>query len=105
MIYFPSTLTPVPYSPGYFWDVKKHKLFSIKVGGMLRELKMLRAHPAMFNYGRFTYSKGGLSVGDPYYRVSVNGRYRYLTVASLKKLELVHYDMPVIERVEEYENS
>jgi len=104
MIYFPADLTPLPYCPGYFWDVEEHKLFSIKVGGVLRELKMLRAHPAMFTSGRFTYSKGGLRVGDPYYRVSVNGRYRYLTFSSLKKLELVHYDMPVIRRVEN-ENS
>jgi hypothetical protein len=38
MIHLPSTLTPVPRYPGYFWDVKSHKMFSLKVGGELREM-------------------------------------------------------------------
>jgi hypothetical protein len=38
MIYLPATLTPVPRYPGYFWDVKSHKMFSLKVGGELREM-------------------------------------------------------------------
>jgi hypothetical protein len=102
MIYFPATLTPVPYSPGYFWDVSKKKLFSIKVGGVLRELAVKKAHPAMFRHPGA--SRLGLSVGDKFYRISVDGKARYLPVKSLEKLEIVHYHMPVIMRVE-YENQ
>jgi len=98
MIYFPDTLTPVPNCPGYFWDVKKEKLFSIKIGGVLRELKMLTAHPAMFTHRTSRWLN--LKPGQRYYRVSVEGRNRYLPLAGLKKLEVVHYDMPIIERVE-----
>lgn len=98
MIYFPADLTPVPHCPGYFWDMQKERLFSLKMGGVLRELKMLRAHPAMFRYGNSRWLN--LDVGDKYYRISVDGKNRYLPVASLKRLEMVHYHIPVIERVE-----
>lgn len=94
MIYFPATLTPVPASPGYFWDVQSHKLYSIKVGGVLRELRMRRLHGAAFQYG-FSRFPGAMAVGDKYYTISVNGRRRHLSLKNLKKLELVHYDMPV----------
>jgi hypothetical protein len=102
MIYFPATFTPVPNSPGYFWDVSKKKLFSLKVGGVLRELAVKKAHHAMFRYPGAAFL--GLNVGDKYYRISVNGRNRYLPVKSLEKLEIVHYNMPVIMRVE-HENQ
>lgn len=102
MIYFPETLTPVPLCPGYFWDVKKEKLFSLKVGGVLKELAVKTGHQAMFRHPGATFL--GINVGDKFYKVSVNGRNRYLPVASLKKLEIVHYKMPVIERVA-YENQ
>lgn len=99
MIYFPDTLTPVPNSPGYFWDIKKQKLFSLKVGGVLRELKCRKLHPAAFNYRSFRFTN--IQPGDLVYQISVDGRHKYLTVRSLKKLEMVHYTMPVIERVED----
>lgn len=98
MIYFPDTLTPVPNCPGYFWDISSHKLFSLKIGGVLRELKVLKAHPSMFRHNGARFLP--VDVGELYYRVSVNGRKRYLPVKSLKKLELVHYHMPIIKRVE-----
>lgn len=98
MIYFPATLTPVPNCQGYFWDVVKHKLYSVKVAGELRELKVRTLHPAAARYGGFKWFK--INVGDTYYVVSVKGRLRYLPVASLKKLELVHYDFPIVKRNE-----
>lgn len=100
MIYFPATLTPVPNYPGYFWDVESHKIYSLKVGGVLRELKRKRVHPAMFNYGNW---HGRIAPGDLYYSLSKNGRSRVMLVKDLKRLELVHYDMPVINRIEEVE--
>lgn len=102
MIYFPETLTPVPLCPGYFWDMKKEKLFSLKVGGVLRELAVKKGHKSMFRYPGAKFL--GIEVGDKYYQVSIDGKRRYLPVKALKKLEMVHYKMPVVERVE-YENQ
>lgn len=96
MINSPETLTPVPNHPGYFWDIEKEKLFSLKVGGEYRELTCRRLHPAAFNYGRMKYSK--LKPGQLVYTVSVNGRCRYLAVSHLKKLKMVDYDIPLVER-------
>jgi len=98
MIYFPATLTPVPNCQGYFWDVVEHKLYSVKVAGELRELTVRRLHPAATRFGGFKWTN--INVGDKYYVVSVKGRPRYLPVASLKKLELVHYDFPVVKKME-----
>lgn len=95
MIYFPATLTPVPFCPGYFWDVESHKLYSIKVGGVLRELKRKQLWAGVAHYYPRRHS------GEQYYSVSNKGRPRALFVEDLKRLELVHYDMPVINRVEE----
>ena len=100
MITLPDTLTPVPRCPGYFWDGTLDKLFSIKVGGELRELRLMTVHPAAMRYK----SWGKWTVGDRYYRLSVNGRTRYWTRAELRKLPLVDYAIPVIERTQD-ENS
>lgn len=98
MIYFPSDLTPVPHHPGYFWDVKKHKMYSLKVGGVLREMKLQKVNPYMLRYGSW---RGGLSIGEPFYALSKNGQRRTMLVRNLKKLKLVDYDMPVVNRSKE----
>jgi hypothetical protein len=90
MIKFPATLTPVPKLPGYFWDVNSHKLYSIKIAGILRELKLQRFHPS-FRYNRGTR----LKPGDLYYALSHLGRRQYMPVSTLKKLKLLDYTMPV----------
>ena len=94
MIKFPATLTPVPKLPGYFWDVNSHKLYSIKIGGVLREMKVQRLHPCN-HYSRF--SKGKPKIGDLYYSLSHHGRHQPMPVRELKKLTLVDYDVPVID--------
>lgn len=96
MIYFPATLTPVPASPGYFWDTKHHRLYSLKVGGVLREMSVRKAHPAMFRHGQTRYLK--LKPNDLYYVISNQGRKRYFRVDDLKNLKLIDYDMPLINR-------
>lgn len=95
MIELPSTLTPVPKCPGYFWDTAKDKLFSIKTGGELRELQLMTVHPAAMRYHR---PHSHWEVGSKYYRVSVNGRPRYLMRSQLRKLPMVDYSIPVVER-------
>jgi hypothetical protein len=99
MIYFPATLTPVPSYPGYFWDVESHKMYSLKVGGVLRELKVNYVNHYMRNYNRFSKYRHG----EKFYSLSKEGRSRAMMVRNLKKLELVHYDMPVINRIQEGE--
>jgi hypothetical protein len=96
MIKFPATLTPVPKLPGYFWDVETHKLYSIKVGGVLREMKVHRLHPCV-RFGRF--SKIKLKAGELYYSLSHQGHSRAMPVRDLKKLTLVDYDVPVIDYI------
>ena len=94
MTYFPATLTPVPGCKGYFWDVAEHKLYSIKLGGELREMKRRRL------WGGVAHKFARQHSGDPCYQVSNNGRPRTLFVEDLKRLELVHYDFPVVKRME-----
>jgi hypothetical protein len=94
MIKFPATLTPVPKLPGYFWDVKSHKLYSIKVGGVLRELKVQRCK-SYRGCNRFSKVK----VGELYYGLSHRGQSRSTPVRHLKKLTLVDYDVPVIDYI------
>ena len=59
--------------PGYFWDTKNKKLFSIKCRGELREL--VKQEPNYFN----RYTDG--------YRVSHKGYYRWLKMDYLNSLE------------------
>jgi hypothetical protein len=87
-------MTPVPKCPGYFWDTVTHKLYSIKIGGVLREMRAYTAHPAMFRHRQVK----GLKPGDVLYRASVDGLLVTLPVFRLKKLKLVDYAIPVINR-------
>ena len=61
-------------APGYFWNVKEQKLYSIKVSG---ELKPLAFHKG----GNF----GWIRV-EPGYQISVKGRKRTFTLDYLKSL-------------------
>lgn len=94
MISLPDTLTPVPRCPGYFWDTASHKLYSIKIGGVLKEMQIYTAHPAMFRFRQFN----SLEPGDALYRASVNGRNVTLPVKKLKRLKLVDYTIPTVNR-------
>ncbi len=60
--------------PGYFWNVESKQLFSIKVGGVLRPLKLTK--PSYWN-----------KLWCPAYRISVQGVDRWLTTDYLNKLQ------------------
>jgi hypothetical protein len=60
--------------PGYFWNLRTQTLYSVKVHGVLKELKLTR--PNQWN-----------NLVVPAYRVSVNGKRRYLYEKELKMLE------------------
>ena len=74
MITFPSPFTATKF-PGYFWNTETHTLFSIKVQGILRELKITQ--PNHWN-----------NLREPAYRVSHNGRKRWLHIAYLESLDI-----------------
>ena len=99
MIHFPKDLTPIPNCPGYFWDVVDHKLYSIKLGGELRELKVHRLHP-MAHHNGFSSRFSKIKVGEKYYTMSNRGIRRNASVRYLKTLTMVDYTIPQVKRKE-----
>jgi len=84
MVTLPREFTATRF-PGYFWNTKTQKLYSLKVGGELRELKG-PMEPNYFNKWH-----------EPGYRVSHKGRPRVLGMSYLKKLKLEDSEIPVGE--------
>lgn len=72
---------------GYFWHMKEKKLYSLKQGGMLRELK--HHEPNWFN----KWKQGG-------YQVSVKGRRRILWDDYLNNLKPEDSEIPIMQKVE-----
>jgi hypothetical protein len=72
MIKFPVGLTPTKY-PGYFWHVAEQKLYSIKVGGVLRPIKL--SYPSKFN-----------KLQTPAYQVSHKGNRVLLSLIYLRRM-------------------
>lgn len=68
--------------PGYFWNIETQTLYSLKVGGVLREMK--RCKPNRWN----RWHEEG-------YRVSHEGRNRNLFMSYLTKLEPSDSEIPV----------
>lgn len=73
MVTLPPEFTATKYL-GYFWNTKDHQLYSLKVGGYLKPMVLTK--PNKWN-----------QLTEPVYRVSVDGRRRYLTLSSLTKLK------------------
>jgi hypothetical protein len=70
--------------PGYFWNIKEERLYSIKISGILKPIK--RNPPNRWQYRP-----------DWYYQVSHKGRRRYMSEIALKSLP---HDKDVIIKVE-----
>lgn len=68
--------------PGYFWNTNTQTLYSIKIDGVLKELKIVR--PNHFN-----------NLREPAYRVSVQGYRRYMFLSLLEKLTPTESEIPV----------
>ena len=81
MVTLPREFTGTKY-PGYFWNIKTQTLFSIKVGGELRELR--REEPNYFNRWH-----------DHGYRISHKGRYRWMLLTYLEGLKLTDSEIPI----------
>jgi hypothetical protein len=74
MVTLPVDFVATKY-PGYFWNVKEKKLYSLKVTGELKPM---------------TFFKGGTFYGvrhEPGYKLSVNGRRRKYTMDYLGSLK------------------
>jgi len=73
MVKLPSEFVATKY-PGYFWNTETQVLYSLKIDGVLKPLKII--NPNRWN-----------SWPMPGYRVSVKGRGRYLPIGYLKGLK------------------
>jgi len=74
MVTLPKDFVATRY-PGYFWNVKEKKLYTIKVTGELRPM---------------TFNRGGTWYGvrhEPGYQISVKGRKRKYTMEYLGSLK------------------
>lgn len=82
MVSLPEGFTATKY-PGYFWHVPTQSLYSLKVDGILKPLKI--SGPNHFNKWH-----------EPGYRVSVEGQRRVLWLSYLQKLKYTGYsEIPV----------
>ena len=80
MVTFPNDFVAIKY-PGYFWNLKEKKLYSIKVDGILRPLK--KPNPNRWNHMQ------------DFYPVSVKGRRRAVYMDYLMKLTSTASVIPV----------
>lgn len=74
MVTLPKDFVATRY-PGYFWNVKEKKLYTLKVTGELKPM---------------TFFKGGTWYGvshEPGYKISVNGQRRKYTMKYLNSLK------------------
>ena len=76
MIRFEYDLVQHPQFPGYFWSVLTKELYSIKVGGVLRKMKLNKA---------IWLPHVKLPEG---YRISHNGRKKFISLESLHRLKV-----------------
>ena len=83
MVTLPKSFTATKI-PGYFWCLDTFKLYSIKIGGELRQL--VKQEPNHFNH----YTDG--------YRVSHKGYPRWLKMDYLDSLELTDSEINVAKK-------
>lgn len=80
MIIFPPNITPTKFE-GYYWDLDRGMLYSIKVGGKLRKLRLgTNAFYPKVQRGEIPRMQG--------YQVSVKGKSRFLSLEYLNNLTL-----------------
>ena len=72
MVTLPEEFVATKY-PGYFWNTKEQRLYSLKVDGVLKPLAITT--PNHWN-----------NLPDRAYRISVEGRKRYMLLSKLKEL-------------------
>lgn len=76
-ITFPESFRAIKGYPGYFWNIEEKRLYSLKIGGILRPLKM---------YDRFYHRYERSYSTWNHYQLSVNGSSVNIGVDKILKL-------------------
>lgn len=80
MIIFPPNVTPTKFD-GYYWDLNLKILYSIKIGGKLKKLRIgTNSFYPKVQRGEIARMQG--------YQVSVKGKSRFLSLEYLNNLTL-----------------
>jgi hypothetical protein len=82
MVTLPKDFVAIRY-PGYFWNLKENRLYSMKVTGVLKPLAG-PYKPNPFNH-----------FNCPMYQISVNGSKRNIGIDYLRKLKAVNSTIPM----------
>lgn len=93
MVILPIGFTPTKY-PGYYWNVNKQALYSLKVGGQLRKMKRVSGE---WEFGHGQWRRVPQNQRFPHYNISHNGVRCQLYVSELKQLQIVDQIMPIQE--------
>lgn len=93
MIIFPKSFVKIKY-PGYFWDTDEHILYSIKVTGVMKPMKLQKGFRGVVNGAYIEIPDG--------YQLSHQGRRRYVTLEYLKALKVQPYTH---KELVDFENS
>lgn len=75
-IAFPENFVALQGLPGYFWDKQNQELYSLKVGGILRKLRLYT----------YTYYYGVKRTAQPHYQLSQNNRRVVLYLHDIPRL-------------------
>lgn len=71
--------------PGYFWHLEHKRLYSLKVGGILRRLRQVFPN-------RFNHAPAGMG---PYYELSHQGKRVFLSVRDLEQITPSQTEVPL----------
>lgn len=85
MIRFPPEFKALAGFPGYFWNSQDQQLYTMKIAGVLRPLKLQKT---IWSYGKL------VSV-QPNYQISRNGRRFTLTMRDIQRLIENPHTIPV----------
>lgn len=75
MVQFPHSFVQLDKYPGYYWNTQEKKLYTMKIDGVLKPMKLSPAYRGPSPTGWVDAEAG--------YRISTNGRKRRLTYAYL----------------------
>lgn len=81
MIQFPHNFVQLERYPGYYWNIADKTLYTMKVDGVLKPMKLKRAYRGPDGRGGFIDTEAG-------YQISVNGRRRTLSQRHLSTIKV-----------------
>lgn len=82
-ILFPDNLVALRDLPGYFWNEVEKTLYSIKISGTLKSLKLNKP-----------FYNSQISIDEPYYSLSKNGKRVILRLSRIKSMLQDPYEIP-----------